>query len=95
MEYGIYVVKQIFDVYEDGSEKLINTRVGWLSSKVYNMKAAKYRLEIVRESLNDDCYTTKVVNSRTIKGVRVAKYNGEKFAPVEVKETIICHIEKK
>ena len=95
MEYGIYVTKEIFDVFEDGSEKLISTRTGWLNSNGYDMKSAKYRLKVAKESLNDGCYEVKVINSRTIKGVRVASYNGEQFAPVEVKEVVTYHIEKK
>ena len=95
MKYGIYITKQVFDVYEDGSERLINTRTGWLGDYGYDMKAAKYRLEVAKEYLNDACYAVKVVNSRTIKGVRVANYNGEQFAPSEVKEIVTYHIEKK
>ena len=94
MKYGIYVMKQIFDIFEDGSEKLTKTRAGWLSGQEHNMKTAKYRLEMIKETLDDECYDMKVINSRTIKGVRVASYNGEQWAPKEVKEIVKYHIEK-
>lgn len=94
MEYGIYITKQVFDIYEDGSEKQIDAREGWLSSNGYDMKSAKYRLEVAKESLNDSCYKVKVINSRTIKGVRVASYNGEQWAPKGIKEIVKYHIEK-
>lgn len=95
MKYGIYVMKQIFNIFEDGSEKLTKTRAGWLSGYEHNMKTAKYRLEMIKETLDDECYDMKVINSKTIKGIRVSSYNGEKFALKEVKEVVILHIEKK
>jgi hypothetical protein len=49
---------------------------------------------MIKETLDDECYDMKVINSRTIKGERVSSYNGEKFAPQEVKEIVILHIEK-
>ena len=94
MEYGIYITKQVFNIYEDGSEKQIDEREGWLSSNGCDMKSARYRLEIEKESLNDGCYKVKVINSRTIKGVRVASCNGEQWAPKGMKEVVTYHIEK-
>lgn len=87
-------MKQIFNIYEDGSKELTNTRAGWLSGYEPSMKTAKYRLQMIKETLDDECYDMKVINSRTIKGERVSSYNGEKFAPQEVKEIVILHIEK-
>ena len=53
MKYGIYITKQIFDVYEDGSRQLVNTRTGWLGNYEYDMKSAKSRLKAEKESLNE------------------------------------------
>lgn len=95
MIYGIYVTKQIFDIFEDGSQKLINTRSGWLGDFEYDMKSAKNRLETEKESWNECNYDIEVINNRTIKGVRESSYNGEQFAPAKVKEVVTLHIEKK
>ena len=95
MKYGIYITKQVFDVFEDGSENLVNTKAGWLGDYEYDMKSAKYRLESKKESLSEEYYNIKVVNSRTIKGVRESSYRGEQFAPAKLREVITLHIEKK
>ena len=92
MKYGIYVTKQNFDVYEDGSEKLISINTGWLEDYEYDMKSARYRLEMAKESLNDEI---KVINNKTIKSERESSYNGEQFAPIKLKEIVTYHIEKK
>lgn len=95
MKYGIHITKQIFDIYEDGSAQLTSTSTGWLDSHEYDMKKAKDRLETTKVALNEEYYTIKVVNSRTIKGEREAHYNGEQFAPIKVKAIVTLHIEKK
>ena len=95
LKYGIYITKQIFDVYEDGSQKLVNTRSGWLGDFEFDMKSAKKRLKAEKESWNECDYTIEVVNSRTIKGERESSYNSEQFAPIKLKEIVTMHIEKK
>lgn len=42
MIYGIYVTKENFDIFEDGSEKKISISQGWYKDAYYNsMKSAK------------------------------------------------------
>ena len=42
MTYGIYVTKEIFDIFEDGSKKKVSTSQGWYTDACYNnMKSAK------------------------------------------------------
>lgn len=95
MKYGIYITKQVFGRYEDGSRQLVYTKTGWLGDYEYDMKSAKNRLKTEKESLNECHYTIEVVNSRTIKGERESYYYGEKFAITKLKEIVTYHIEKK
>lgn len=96
MTYGIYVTKENFDVYEDGSKKNTSISQGWYNNAYYNsMKSAKKSLAMAKDSLNEDFYEVTEVNSVTIKGVRESDYGGERFAPVKLEERVIYHIEKR
>lgn len=96
MIYGIYVTKENFDVFEDGSKKNTSISQGWYQDASYNsMKYAKDSLAKVKDSLNEDLYAVIEVNSVTIKGVRESDYGGERFAPVKFEEHVTYHIEKR
>lgn len=96
MTYGIYVTKENFDVFEDGSKKNTSIAQGWYNDAYYNsMKSAKNSLAMAKDSLNEDFYEVTEVNSVTIKGVRESDYGGERFAPVRLEERVIYHIEKR
>ena len=96
MTYGIYVTKENFDIFEDGSEKKTSVSQGWYKDACYNsMKSAKNSLAMAKDSLNEDFYAVTQVNSVTLKGVRQSGYNGERFAPAKLEERVIYHIEKR
>ena len=96
MIYGIYVTKEKFDIYEDGSKKNTSISQGWYMGASYNsMKSAKNSLAKVKDSLNEDFYAVTEVNSVTIKGVRESDYGGDRFAPTKLEERVIFHIEKR
>lgn len=95
MKYGIWVVKQIFDVFDDGSKRRLDIIEGWHKDEGYeSMKAAKESLADVEEMLNEDWYDVTKVNTVTLKGVRVNRYGGEPFAPVMREEYVVYHIKK-
>ena len=57
MTYGIYVTKENFDVFEDGSKKRTSISQGWYKDAYYNsMKSAKNSLAMAKDSLNEDFY---------------------------------------
>lgn len=96
MTYGIYVTKENFDVFEDGSENRTSVSQGWFQNAYYNsMKSAKKGLSIAKDFLNEDFYAVTEVNSVTVKGVRQSGYDGERFAPAKLEERVIYHIEKR
>lgn len=96
MTYGIYVIKEIFDIFEDGSRKLIDVSQGWYQDSCYNnMKCAKESLAKAKDALNEDFYDIAEINSVTLLGVRESEYDRENFAPVKQEEKVIYHIEKR
>lgn len=45
MTYGIYVTKENFDIFEDGSKKRASISQGWYKDASYNsMKSAKFTI---------------------------------------------------
>ncbi len=96
MIYGIYVTKENFDIFEDGSKERTSTSQGWYQDVYYHsMKSAKKGLATAKDSLNEDFYDVTEINSVTIKGVRESYYDGERFAPVKSEERVVYHIEKR
>lgn len=96
MTYRIYVTKENFDIFEDGSKKCVGVSQGWYRDAFYNsMASAKESLAKVKGALNEDFYDVTEVNSVTILGVRESNYSGERFAPVKQVEKVIYHIEKR
>lgn len=96
MTYRIYVTKEIFDVFEDGSRKCVSVSQGWYRNNYYNsMMSAKESLANAIDALKEDFYDVTEINSVTILGVRKNDYAGERFAPLKQKEKIIYHIEKR
>ena len=96
MTYGIYVTKEDFDIFEDGSRKNVGITQGWYQDSCYNsMKSAKESLAKAKNALNEDFYDVAEINSVTLLGVRERNYGGERFAPVKQKEKVIYHIEKR
>lgn len=96
MIYGIYVTKENFDIFEDGSKKRTSISQGWYQDVYYNsMKSAKKGLATAKDSLNEDFYDVTEINSVTIKGVRESDYGGERFAPAKQEERVVYHIEKR
>ena len=96
MTYGIYVTKEIFDIFEDGSKKKVSASQGWYTDAYYNsMKSAKDSLAKAKDSLNEDFYDVAQFNSVTLLGVRESEYGGERFAPLKQEEKVVYHIEKR
>lgn len=96
MIYGIYVTKENFDVFEDGSKKNTSISQGWYQDGHYDsMKYAKKILAMIKDFLNEDFYAVTEVNSVTLKGVRESDYGGERFAPTKLEERVIYQIEKR
>lgn len=94
MIYGIYVTKENYDVYADGSKKRTSMAMGWYRDACYDsMKSAKIALDNAKDSLQDDCYDIVKVNSVTLKGVRYNDIKG--IAPVKFEDRIIYHIERR
>ena len=57
MTYGIYVTKEIFDIFEDGSKKKVSTSQGWYTDACYDsMKSAKEGLSKAKGTLNEDFF---------------------------------------
>ena len=95
MTYRIYVTKENFDRFEDGSKKCVSVSQGWYRDAFYNsMASAKESLAKIKDALNY-LYDVTEVNSVTILGVRVSNYRGGYFAPVKQVEKVIYHIEKR
>lgn len=96
MTYGIYVTKENFDIFEDGSRKSEGVSKGWYQDSCYNsMKSAKESLAKAKDALNEDFYDVAEINSVTLLGVRESNYGGERFAPVKQEEKVIYNIEKR
>lgn len=96
MTYGIYVIKENFDIFEDGSRKCVGVSQGWCQDSCYNsMMSAKEGLAKAKDALNEDFYDVAEINSVTILGVRESNYGGERFAPIKQEEKVIYHIEKR
>ena len=96
MTYGIYVTKEIFDIFEDGSKKKVSTSQGWYTDACYDsMKSAKEGLSKAKGTLNEDFFDVAQINSVTLLGVRESEYGGEKFAPIKQEEKVVYHIEKR
>ena len=96
MTYRIYVTKENFDIFEDGSRKCVGISQGWYQDAFYNsMMSAKESLAKVKDALNEDFYDVDEINSVTLLGVRESNYDGERFAPVKQEEKVIYHIEKR
>lgn len=96
MFYGIYVTKENFDIFEDGSKKRTSISQGWYQDAFYNsMKSAKNSLAKAKDSLNEDFYAVTEINSVTINGIRESDYGGERFAPTKLEERVTYHIEKR
>lgn len=95
MTYRIYVTKENFDRFEDGSKKCVSVSQGWYKDAYYNsMASAKESLAKIKDALNY-LYDVTEVNSVTILGVRESNYSGERFAPIKREEKVIYHIEKR
>lgn len=95
MTYGIYVTKEIFDIFEDGSKKKVSTSQGWYTDACYDsMKLAKKSLAKAKDTLNEDFFDVAQINSVTLLGVRESEYGGENFAPLKQEEKVVYHIEK-
>lgn len=96
MTYRIYVTKENFDRFEDGSKKCVGVSQGWYKDAYYNsMYSAKESLAKIKDALNEDSYDVAEVNSVTLLGVRESNYSGERFAPIKKVEKVIYHIEKR
>ena len=96
MTYGIYVIKENFDIFEDGSRKCVGVSQGWYQDACYNsMASAKESLAKAKGTLNEDFYDVAEINSVTLLGVRESEYGGENFAPIKQEEKVIYHIEKR
>lgn len=96
MTYRIYVIKENFDIFEDGSRKSVGVSQGWYKDAKYNsMKSAKEGLAKAKDALNEDFYDVTEINSVTLLGVRESNYGGERFAPIKKVEKVIYHIEKR
>lgn len=95
MTYRIYVTKENFDIFEDGSRKCVGVSQGWYKDAYFNsMHSAKESLAKIKDALS--ClYDVTEVNSVTLLGVRESNYSGERFAPVKREEKVIYHIEKR
>lgn len=95
MTYRIYVTKENFDIFEDGSRKCVGVSQGWYKDAFYNsMASAKKSLAKIKDALIY-LYDVTEVNSVTILGVRKVNYSVERFAPIKREEKIIYHIEKR
>lgn len=96
MTYGIYVIKENFDIFEDGSRKCVGVSQGWYKDSYYNsMYSAKESLAKAKDTLNEDLYDVTEINSVTLLGVRENNYSGGHFAPVKQVAKVIFHIEKR
>lgn len=96
MTYGIYVTKEIFDIFEDGSKKKVSTSQGWYTNAYYNsMKPAKDSLTKAKDALKEGFYNVAQINSVTLLGVRESNYGEERFAPLKREEKVVYHIEKR
>ena len=96
MTYRIYVTKENFDIFEDGSRKCVGVSQGWYKDAFYNcMESAKESLAKAKDALNEDFYEVTEINSVTLLGVRESNYGGERFAPMKQMEKVIYHIEKR
>lgn len=95
MTYRIYVTKENFDIFEDGSRKSVAVSQGWYKDAFYNsMASAKESLAKIKDALSY-LYDVTEVNSVTLLGVRESNYSGERFAPIKQEEKVIYHIEKR
>lgn len=96
MTYRIYVTKENFDIFEDGSKKCVGVSQGWYKDAYYNsMYSAKESLAKIKDALKV-LYDVTEVNSVTLLGVRDrSNYSGERFAPMKREEKVIYHIEKR
>lgn len=95
MTYRIYVTKENFDKFEDGSRKCVGVSQGWYKDAYYNsIASAKESLAKIKDALSY-LYDVTEINSVTLLGVRISNYNGERFAPVKQVEKVIYHIEKR
>lgn len=95
MTYRIYVTKENFDRFEDGSKKCVSVSQGWYKDAFYNsMSSAKESLAKIKDELGY-LYDVTEINSVTLLGVRVSNYRGEHFAPIKKVEKVIYHIEKR
>lgn len=96
MTYRIYVTKENFDIFEDGSRKCVDVSQGWYQGAFYNsMASAKESLAKAKDALNENLYDVTEINSVTLLGVRQSNYSGERFAPIKREEKVIYHIEKR
>lgn len=96
MTYGIYVTKENFDIFEDGSRKSVGVSQGWYQDACYNsMKSAKESLAKAKDALNEDFYDVAEINSVTLIGVRESNYSEKHFAPIKQVKKVIYHIEKR
>ena len=89
---------QVFDVYEDGSKKKIDSNEGWLWDREYSsMKLAKIGLAHVKEMLDDGWsdVTFAVDNAVTLECLRTFFHGDECSAPIQRTEHIVYHIEKR
>lgn len=96
MTYGIYVIKENFDIFEDGSRKSVGVSQGWYKDSYYNsMYSAKESLAKAKDALNESLYDVTEINSVTLLGIRENNYSGGRFAPVKQVKKVIFHIEKR
>lgn len=96
MTYRIYVTKENFDIFEDGSKKCVGVSQGWYRDAYYNsMYSAKESLAKAKDALNEDLYDVTEINSVTLLAVRESNCRGQHFAPVKQVEKVIYHIEKR
>lgn len=96
MTYRIYVIKENFNIFEDGSRKSVGVSQGWYKDAYYNsMYSAKESLAKAKDALNEDFYNVEEINSVTLLGIRESYYDGERFGPIKQVEKVIYHIEKR
>ena len=95
MKYGIYLTRETFNVYADGSKSRSNISQGWRRGMVYErLGSAKIGLGILKAELNEDFFAVTQVNSVTLRASRKGYYYGESSAPRWHEEHLTYHIEK-
>ena len=98
MRYGIWVTCEVFDVFEDGSQKQIDSCEGWLWDKEFgSMEMAKAELANVRRLLDDGWCDFAVIaqDAVTLDCVRAFFHGDECSAPIQRTEHTVYKIKKR